>query len=146
MNTKNNKLKHTVSEARQPPKLRKYLARVLHFRGATSFGESRMNGTVFGAPRITLSSVEEDDAVEEGVEEGEPPTAGTSPEGALSRQHSEEVNRVEKLSGVDIDGDGDIGKGSFEGAQRPKRLRVWSGSSWQVSWHYNSRRYSKLSA
>ena len=52
--------------AREHQKLRKYLVRVRHFRGSATFGASRISGSASGAPLIAVSSVDEDDAVEEG--------------------------------------------------------------------------------
>jgi hypothetical protein len=111
-------------------KLRSYLVRVRHFRGAPAFGATRLAGTAGGAPVILVSSVDELDA----VEEGEPPlpTAVSVAEPSISH-----LDRLEAASGVDIDGDGDVGRGD-EGCPRPTRNRVWDGAAWTTDWEYGS--------
>jgi hypothetical protein len=121
--------------ARPPHKLRKYLVRIRHFRGSASFGASRTSGNAGGAPLVAVSSIDEDDAIEEHAEEGVPPAQalGAEPEAPVAKST---LNQVEVLSGVDIDGDGDVGLGHTEAVQRPVRKRVWDGTGWATDWEY----------
>lgn len=117
--------------APQARKLRKYLVRVRNFRGTAAFGTSRVAGHGGGAPIITTTSIDEDDTIEEpAAEEGVPPQQ------PISGAEKSTLNQVEALSGVDIDGDGDIGLTDAEEIHRPIRTRVWDGHQWLVNWEY----------
>ena len=119
--------------AREHQKLRKYLVRVRHFRGSATFGASRISGSASGAPLIAVSSVDEDDA----VEEGEPPLDAA----ADAAPRATTVDRVERLAGVDVDGDGDIGVAGRP--SRPTRTRVWDGQEWVMDWEYPAGRLGR---
>lgn len=110
-------------------KLRKYLVRTRHFRGTASFGTSRITGNAGGAPFIKITSIDEDDAVEECAEEGVPPTES---EVVMTST----VNELEAVTGTDIDGDGDIGLEDAEEIYRPIATRVWDGREWLMNWEY----------
>ena len=121
------------------PRLRKYLARVRHFRGSAQFGEAWISGEAGGAPLIQIRSIDELDLAEEGVPPASvvaaaapPPTAGapTAAGGGLA------LDEVEQLTGTDIDGDGDVGVADSE--ERPRRKRVWNGKSWVMDWEYKT--------
>lgn len=121
--------KHPMLAA-PPRKLRKYIVRTRHFRGTATFGASRVAGHGGGAPIITTTSIDEEDTMAEQAEEGVPPVqlGGGAEKSTL--------NQAEALSGVDIDGDGDIGLQDAEEIHRPIRTRVWDGKEWLMNWEY----------
>ena len=92
-------------------------------------------GQAGGAPLIQIRSIDELDRAEEAAEEGVPPTAAAATGGAAGAPTAmSALNEAERQTGVDIDGDGDVGMQDSDG--RPRRKRVWNGATWVMNWEY----------